>query len=385
MKNNEKYNSIIEKYSKKVTDDELIELICEIASSGITHNFDFPVFNFASTGGPSSLTTLLVPLYLYSLGLNVINLAVPGRPAGAIDVLAQIKNYNLNLSIEDNVHNHQPFYLHLEANDTYVPRDKELFEYRKLMNKIDVPNLAIASLLAKNLAIGAQNFGLDVRVSAFGNFGKTWEECIINSETVCRISKKLGINTICFLSDANFPYQKHIGRGESLEAINDIFEGVFDEQLYSHNNYCQKIAKILFESSSLSYKNIREKSLQQAFSDNLAFQGSAFKNFIEAVRQVAGQPHKVINAKINGYVHFNLNNIRLFIVKNQGNTLINRFADACGITLLVNENDYVVKGTPILSLRVLDSKSIVEESLLFSISKNKIKKESKRREEIIYG
>ncbi|WLA83234.1 hypothetical protein [Bradyrhizobium elkanii] len=53
--------------------------------------------DLASTGAPTSLSTLLCPLYLCGFGIAVPKLGVPGRPAGGIDVLAQIPGYRYRL------------------------------------------------------------------------------------------------------------------------------------------------------------------------------------------------------------------------------------------------------------------------------------------------
>lgn len=143
------FSEIVNSFSRpSISDEEIITLINILADSGEKLRFNSSVYDFASTGGPSSLSTLLVPLYMFSLGVNVINLAVPGRPAGAIDVLSQIPDYHLDIQ-PGNTYDDKHFYLHLEASDRFAPLDKELFAYRKEVNKINVPNLAIASLMAK--------------------------------------------------------------------------------------------------------------------------------------------------------------------------------------------------------------------------------------------
>src|SRR5271170_4830986 len=73
-------------------DEHIAQLAMVLAESGhvvrpqggVTHA------DVASTGGPSSLSTLLCPLFLRSFGSTVPKLGVSGRPAGAVDVLAQI-------------------------------------------------------------------------------------------------------------------------------------------------------------------------------------------------------------------------------------------------------------------------------------------------------
>jgi hypothetical protein len=55
------------------------------------------VVDIASSGGPGSLSTLLAPLYARALGAKVAKIAVPGRPAGGLDVLASLRGYNPDL------------------------------------------------------------------------------------------------------------------------------------------------------------------------------------------------------------------------------------------------------------------------------------------------
>src|SRR5690242_18079129 len=63
---------------------ETIALLAEkMATSGESYDLHHPyLVDVASTGGPSSLTTLLTPIYLAEYGMTVPKVAVPGRPAG---------------------------------------------------------------------------------------------------------------------------------------------------------------------------------------------------------------------------------------------------------------------------------------------------------------
>ncbi len=356
--------------SDDVTDERIVDLIKTLAFSGKSVKFHQNIYDFASTGGPSSLSTILVPLYLNAYGCNVVNLAVSGRPAGAIDVLSQIPKYDVNEygDIDKLV---TPFYIHLAANAEFVPMDKALFEYRKKINKVDVPNLAIASLLAKKVAIGADCIGLDVRVSKHGNFGKTWNQCVSNSEKYNRIASLLGIRSTCFLSDANIPYQRYIGRGEALEAIYEILCGTKDQQLQSHNEYCRSIAFYMAKNSGNTPANLNI-DFEECFSKNLLYQGSNYKNFMLAVEKVKSQPHSTIYSKSRGYVQFNLEKIRDLIVKKQkASTGSSLYPDMYGITLLCNTGDYVEPGTPVLSVRSPDYDFIMEDDMCFSIIESK--------------
>ena len=76
-------------------EEDIAFLAHRLAESGEILTLSSHIFgaDVASTGGPSSLSTILCPLFLRCLGRCVPKLAVSGRPAGGIDVMAQIPGY----------------------------------------------------------------------------------------------------------------------------------------------------------------------------------------------------------------------------------------------------------------------------------------------------
>ena len=330
-----------------VPDKKIVDLVTKLADSGERFKFDSQVFDFASTGGPSSLTTILVPLYLFAYGVNVINLAVPGRPAGAVDVLGQIPEYKLNYYTNQAICKTH-FYLHLEADARFAPLDRQLYEYRKAVNKINNPNLAIASLLSKKIVSGASNIGLDIRVSSFGNFGATREESVCYAKKYNRIANQFGITSICFLSNAAVPYQQYIGRGEALIALYKILNASEDNYLGEHNKFCIEIAqKMVGEHCSLTANNAKD-----AFTQNLLFQGSKYEFFENAVEKVISQPYRKLFASRDGFVSYNLPEIRRYIVCRQKmDEHSSKYPDPSGIVLLQKQGDYIEKEQPVLLIR----------------------------------
>lgn len=237
--------------SHQVTDDELAYLATGLAESGeCLSNLCSPAADVASTGGPTSLSTLICPLFLVDMGQRVPKLAVPGRPAGGVDVMAQVPGYRVNLSTaEVRCALESCGYAHFLATGRHTPRDGQLFAFRKQHGAIAVPELVITSLLCKKLAVGLTKAGLDVRVAPHGNFGKIWSEARRNAERFCHVGSLVGVDVKCFLTDARFPYQPYIGRGESLLAIAAILDSDVDPWLSRHIRRCFAMSKATATSS----------------------------------------------------------------------------------------------------------------------------------------
>lgn len=224
--------------------DDLFRLADALAKSGQT--LDFPEFltaDLASTGGPGSLSTLLGPLYLRSYGFQIPKLGVPGRPAGGIDVLAQLRGYRFVLSPNDiREVLARCGYAHFLAGMDCAPLDAALFRYRQKAGAQDVPALAVASILAKKIACGVKFAGLDVRVAPHGNFGGTFAEARESARLFCAVAREAGIRAVALLTDARMPYQPYIGRGEALLALKLVSDGRADHWLCEHAHRCRLMA-----------------------------------------------------------------------------------------------------------------------------------------------
>lgn len=360
--------------SRSLSHEEVIRLTIALSESGKIETFrDFKTYDIASTGGPSSLSTLLCPLFLSASGCYVPKLGVPGRPAGGIDVLTQIPDYTTDLNSTKLRYILQSAnYAHFISNDIYAPLDAETFDYRKSSGAQAIPELAIASLLSKKIAVDVQNIGLDVRVSLHGNVGSNYESARLFARKFVAIAERFGRSAKCFLTDASVPFQPYIGRGEALVALDDIFSDRGGNWLKGHVQLCKTMADSLVGHNS----DIPVEGLLKAFKKNLNAQGANYSSFAKVADLVRNQPRLGIYAVEDGYIQYDLATIRSYITHQQlQQKSTASFSDPLGMELLIHPNSPVNKGQRVISVRTagttqLDRASL-EKHTFFSVSSDK--------------
>lgn len=357
-----------------VSDEDLAYLSGSLASSGAVRSPSKLTADLASTGGPSSLTTLVSPLYLRALGYRVPKLGVPGRPAGGIDVMAQVPGFKFRQDFRgvDRVLKRSG-YAHVLADETFTPLDIKFFQYRQRVGAQAVPIFAISSILAKKLAMGVKRAGLEVRVAAHGNLGDTWRIARENAMRFCRVSKLLGIDGVAILTDGRLPYQPYIGRGEALVALDLLFADAACSQLRSHFNLCFALAASTLRMRVSRRPNANQ--LQAVFESHLVAQGSDLTSFNRAVDKVKSQPRVPLLSTCEGFVRINLQTIRHILVRAQSavSSVRTQFPDPCGITLYATSDSYVRKGDCLAEVRLASPKCkgiAIDLKKAFSIAQN---------------
>jgi len=344
--------------TRPVADDDIAYLADKLASSGEVlklTGLQQPA-DVASTGGPTSLSTLLCPLYLRETNATVPKLAVAGRPAGGIDVLYQIPGYKIRLTLEEIYRVlTECGYVHILADENYAPLDAALFAYRQRVGAQNVRPLVIASLLSKKVAMGLKSVGLDVRVAEHGNFGANWDEAKDNAQRFCLVAKLLGIEATCFLTDASVPYQPYIGRGESLAALSEVFAETASGLLAEHAKMCFQMAALTVAGD----RSVQPGGVRSAhrFEQNLVAQGSHSDAFRRKVAETLEGHKHIIRSPSEGFLHINLEKLRdvLVDVQKQATTDKDGFPDPCGLILRKMSGELVKKGDMIASVRAEDN------------------------------
>jgi len=194
--------------------------------------------------------------------------------------------------------------------------------------------------------------GLDVRVGPHGNLGRTWDEGRTNAQLFCEAAAALGITAVCFLSDATQPYQPYIGRGESLLAMAEVFDGVCTGSLKRHAEHCFAMAVSVAQPSEPRMPTGQQ--LKEHFLKNAIAQGATSSAFDEAISQLRGSAVLPITASRDGFLAIDLGLLRDSLVgwQKRGATESMPFPDPCGVVLRLMPSEYVSLGERIAEVRV---------------------------------
>lgn len=308
----------------------------------------------ASTGGPSSLTTLLCPLYLRVAGCLVPKLGVPGRPAGGVDCLAQLPGYRTVLSGEELREVLEAAgYAHFEAAGRFAPFDARLFRLRQRHGAQAVPTLVCASLVAKKIAVGVRRAGLDVRVGEHGNFGRSWEEAQANARLFRETARRHGIEAVPVITDGRFPYQPFIGRREALVAVRQALSGTPSDWLGEHLYLCRTLALAsLPRERRAAAETATRTALRAAFDANAVAQGTNASALDEVAERTLAAHVRTVAARAEGFLQQSLSGVRDAIVSIQRRAPEGGpHPDPTGVILMRRPGDWVAAGEPVATIR----------------------------------
>lgn len=359
--------------------------------------------DLASTGGPGSISTMLVPLMARASGVPVAKVGVPGRPAGAVDVLANVPGYRWSSTAgEFDDAMRRSGFAHTTANECWAPGDASLFRRRQTDGTQGVAALVVASLLAKKLAAGVRYPGFEVRAARHGNFGSTRDEVRRNAALLCEVAGRLGMRATVFVTDDEYPHQPWIGRGEALIALGIACAGdrwpggvdlnpersATDAWLAEHVDSCEQMAEALVKVSSRldigggagagRVAPTREapgsgRDVAGALSEHLLAHGSAWERFDEQARSALAAPRETVRAQAGGFVRYRMEGIRDHLVA--ANTRgagpggpEAPFPDRAGVLLHVPAATRVRPGDTVLSLRWPSESAQPDASDLFEVT-----------------
>ncbi|MHA1727240.1 MAG: AMP phosphorylase [Promethearchaeota archaeon] len=203
--------------TRGATDDEVVALTNAMAHSGEVLDFGEDCYDKHSTGGvPGNKVTLIIVPIIASIGLFIPKTSTraitsPSGTADSMEVLAPV-TFSKEKVLE--ILKKEKAGIFWGGAMDLAPADNTLINIEKPLHMDPFP-LMIASIISKKLSTGVRKLVLDIPCGNGTKF-PTKEDGRKFAIRFKEISKRVGIDTVCLLTDASQPIGHAVG--PSLEA-----------------------------------------------------------------------------------------------------------------------------------------------------------------------
>ena len=215
-------------YINGMDEEEITNLTLAMANSGDILDLSELgiVVDKHSTGGIGDKVTLILAPIIASLGIPVAKMSGRGLgyTGGTADKLEAIPGYNVVLDEKQFIENVKEIGISLITQTANLaPADKKIYALRDSINCVESIPLIASSIMSKKIASGANKIVLDVTCGS-GAFMKTKENAKKLAETMEKIGKLAGRETVAVITNMDQPLGKYVGNTleviEAIEALN---------------------------------------------------------------------------------------------------------------------------------------------------------------------
>ena len=280
-------------YFRGMNEQETLNLTLAMADSG--ERLDLSAIHGIkvdkhSTGGVGDKTSLaLVPL-VASCGIPVAKMSGRGlgHTGGTIDKLESFSGFSTEIPVETFIKNVNTIGISIMGQTAdLAPADKKLYALRDVTATVDNLSLIASSIMSKKLAAGADAIVLDVKTGS-GAFMKTIQDAKMLAETMEKIGKLAGRETVAVMTGMDQPLGKYVGNTleviEAVEALNGKWQEDVKEVVLLLGAYMIKLAG--------KGENIEENKNKML---NQISNGEALNKFKELVERQGGDVSYIEN------------------------------------------------------------------------------------------
>jgi thymidine phosphorylase len=209
---------------------EIRDLTLAMIASGETLSFEGlgkPTTDKHSTGGVGDKITLPLAPLVASFGVAVPQLSGRGlgHTGGTLDKLESISGWRASLTNDE-------FYEQLRtvggvicaAGSGLAPADGKLYALRDITATVEAIPLIASSIMSKKIAEGTASLVLDVKFGS-GAFMQDPERSRELAETMVRLGKDAGTNTVALLTNMNVPLGRAIGNANEVRESVEVLAG----------------------------------------------------------------------------------------------------------------------------------------------------------------
>lgn len=351
-------------FFRGMTPEETAELTMAMAESGEMLDLSGigkPCVDKHSTGGVGDKVTLLVGPMVAACGVTVAKMSGRGlgHTGGTIDKLASIPGFQVELAKQDFIGQVQRIGLAVIAQSgNLVPADKKLYALRDVTATVNSIPLIASSVMSKKIAAGAQGIVLDVKYGS-GAFMTTLKQARVLAETMVKIGKVLGRQTVAVLSNMNQPLGRTVGNSLEVLEVIDALQGKGPQDLLEVSK--ELGAWMMVAAGVVSEAAEGKKQLQTKLDT-----GEAWMKFLEFIEAQGGDIqavkqsrlelssyHVPFLAKESGYVQeMNAHQVgSLAMLLGAGRETKESVIDyGAGLVLVKKPGEWVAAGEPVLQL-----------------------------------
>ncbi|MDZ7374869.1 MAG: thymidine phosphorylase [candidate division KSB1 bacterium] len=248
-----------------------------------------PCVDKHSTGGVGDKVSLILAPLVAACGATVP--MISGRSlehtGGTLDKLASIPGFRTDLRFAEFVRQVERIGVAIAGQtEEMVPADRKIYALRDATATVASVPLAVASILSKKLAEGAQHLVLDVKVGS-GAFFRTQEEARTLAHLAVSVGCELGLPVRALLTDMDQPLGRAAGNWVEVREAAETLRGHGPEDLVE---IVLALGREMLEMSGVCEGEEAERRLRRNLED-----GTAWRKFLALVEAQGGDVSVVEN------------------------------------------------------------------------------------------